>query len=242
MPEPLLSVILVCRNPGTAIRGALESVSTSPKVGIETLVIDGGSTDGTREWLDTQRTQIGKLISEPDIGVYDAMNKGIAAARGEWIVFMGADDRIHNGALSAVAPLLQQTAAGVVVGEAAYDDGRIYRLGAPASAVRRNFVHHQAAFYRRALFASHNVFRTDLRIMADYEFNLRLLLDGVAFQSTPIRIAECGTGGLSDAGGWTGYREEITIRHAHFPAWRCWFWDVGSLVRFLRKKAAVSMR
>ncbi len=235
MPTPLLSVIVVCRNPGPRLRPALESVWTQRGEDCELVVIDGASTDGTRDWLETQRARLGALTSEPDAGVYDAMNKGVAAARGDWVIFLGADDRLIEDALTSISPLLRQTDAGVVVGEATYDDGRIYRLGGPAAAVRRNFVHHQAAFYRRSLFATHSPFETGLRIMADYEFNLRLLKAGVKFQSLPTRIAACGSGGLSDAGGWTGYREEITVRHRHFPAWQCWLWDLGSAVRYFRK-------
>jgi glycosyltransferase involved in cell wall biosynthesis len=236
MSTPLISVIVVCRNPGPRLRTALESVWGQQNADCEIVVIDGASTDGTREWLETQRTRLGPLVSESDRGVYDAMNKGVAAARGDWVVFLGADDRLLEGAPTGVIPALRQTEADVVVGEAAYDDGRIYRLGGTAAAVRRNFMHHQAAFYRRSLFAAHGPFETGLQIMADYEFNLRLLRAGVRFQSVPTRIAACGSSGLSDAGGWTGYREEITVRHRHFPAWQCWLWDLGSVLRFLRKK------
>lgn len=235
MSTPLVSVILVCRNPGPPLRAALESVWTQADGTHEVIVIDGASTDGTREWLETQRPRLGALVIEPDRGVYDAMNKGVATARGEWLLFLGADDRLRDGALASLAPLLRQAAAGVVAGEAAYDDGRVYRLGAPATAVRRNFVHHQAACYRRTLFAAHGPFETDLKIMADYEFNLRLLQAGVKFQSVPTRLAACGSGGLSDAGGWIGYREEIAVRHRYFPAWQCWLWNLGSIARYLRK-------
>jgi glycosyltransferase involved in cell wall biosynthesis len=175
-------------------------------------------------------------VTEPDQGVYDAMNQGIAAARGEWLLFLGADDRLADNALAALGPVLRSTDTGVVVGEAAYDDGRIYRLAGPTGAVRRNFVHHQAACYRRALFAAHGGFASSLKIMADYEFNLRLLKAGVGFEPAPVRVADCSSGGLSDAGGWTGYREEMTVRHQHYPAWRCWPWDLGSVVRYARKK------
>ncbi len=236
MSTPLISVIIVCRNPGPLLRAALESVWTQRNEGGEIVVIDGASTDGTREWLEAQRAQLGALVSEPDHGVYDAMNKGVARARGDWVIFLGADDRLLDGALATITPVLRQTEAGVIVGEAAYDDGRIYRLGGLSAAVRRNFVHHQAAFYRRALFTAHGPFEAGLRIMADYEFNLRLVKAGVKFHSVPTRLAACGSGGLSDAGGWTGYREELAVRHRHFPAWQCWLWDLGSGVRYLRKK------
>jgi putative colanic acid biosynthesis glycosyltransferase len=236
MSVPLISVVVVCRNPGSRLRDALESVLLHEEAEVETVVIDGASSDGTREWLETQRPWLSTLVSEPDSGVYDAMNKGVAAARGEWVLFLGADDRLLTGALSHISPLLQQSEAGVVVGEASYDDGRSYPLADTRTAVRRNFVHHQAAFYRRSLFTAHGRFDAGLRIMADYEFNLRLLQAGVVFQSAPVHMAACTSGGLSDAGGWTGYREEIAVRHRHFPAWQCWLWDLAAVARWLRKK------
>lgn len=237
MPAPLVSVILVCRNPGPALRTALGSVWSQAGGDHEVVVVDGASTDGTREWLATEATRLGAWCSEPDGGVYDAMNKALRLAQGEWVLFLGADDRLANsGVLSAVQGILQSPTGDLVVGEAAYDDGRIYVPGALGSAVQRNFVHHQAAFYRRGLFAKHGGFDPSLPTRADYEFNLRLLKAGAVFQAIPLRIATCGSGGLSDSGRWSGYREEITARHRHFPAWQCWFWDFGSFVRFLRKK------
>ena len=200
-------------------------------------MIDGGSTDGTREWLEARRDRIGTLVSEPDGGVYDAMNKGVAAARGDWVLFLGADDRlVGDMVLSETMNWLKKTEAGVAAGEAAYDDGRIYKLSAHVNPVARNFVHHQATFYRRTLFEENGAFDTSLTIMADYDFNLRLWKNRVRFKPIPLRIAACGTRGLSDAGRWRGYREEITVRHRYFRPWRCWLWDALSVVRCLRKK------
>ena len=93
-------------------------------------------------------------------------------------------------------------------GEAAYDDGRIYRLATRPRPIARNFVHHQATLYRRTVFQEHGGFDATLRIMADYDFNLRLWKSRVRFRSLALRLAICGTGGLSDRGGWLGYREE----------------------------------
>lgn len=235
-PAPLISVILVCRNPGPRLPTALESVWSQSGATVEVVVIDGASTDGSREWLETQHHRLGTLVSEADHGIYDAMNKGIAHASGVWVIFLGADDRIVGEAFARMAPVLTQTSAGIVVGEAAYDDGRIYRLESTTHAVRRNFVHHQAAFYRRALFAENGDFEIGLKVMADYELNLRLLKHGIRFKPVPLRLSACASGGLSDSGAWLGYREEIRVRHLYFPAWRCWLWDLGSIVRYLRKK------
>jgi glycosyltransferase involved in cell wall biosynthesis len=239
---PIFSVIVVCKNPGAPLHAALTSVWAQRDAALELIVIDGGSTDGSRAWLESQPSRIATLISEPDHGIYDAMNKGVARARGEWVCFLGADDRLAGeGVLGETATWMKQTEADVVSGEAAFDDGRIYKLQARVNPLVRNFVHHQATFYRRALFAAHGGFDTTLAIMADYEFNVRLWKKGVRFKSIPLRIAACGVGGLSDAGGWRGYREEIVVRHRHFSAARCLPWDALSVARFFRKKTILSI-
>jgi glycosyltransferase involved in cell wall biosynthesis len=241
MTTPLVSVILVCRNPGARAREALQSVWAQRDAETEVIVIDGASTDGTREWLQTQRGHLDTLISEPDGGIYEAMNKGIAAARGEWVLFLGADDRLAgDDVLARAAVFLEKTGAGVLVGAARFDDGRLYRL-APASAfIRRNFMHHQAAFYRHSRLARTGGFDATLRLQADYDLNLRLHRTAVRFDVLDLLVTECASGGLSDAGHWANYREEIAVRHRHFSAWQCWLWDAGSVVRYVRKKILLS--
>lgn len=234
---PLLSVIVVCKNPGPRLSAALASVWDQREVSPELIVVDGASTDGTRAWLEAQRARLATLIAEPDAGVYDAMNKGVAAAHGDWVLFLGADDRlVGNTVLREALNWLKTTEAGVAAGEAAYDDGRLYRLHARANPVARNFVHHQAAFYRRSLFAENGGFDASFALMADYDFNVRLWKNRVRFKPLPLRLAACGVGGASDSGRWGGYAEEIRVRHRYFSAWRCWLWDALSVVRFLRKK------
>lgn len=240
---PTLSVIVVCKNPGPRLHAALASVWSQRGASTELIVIDGASSDGTRAWLESQRARIATLIAEPDRGVYDAMNKGVAAARGAWVLFLGADDRLAgDGVLAEAAAKLREidasggARAGVVGGEAAFADGRVYRYRPDANPVARNFVHHQAAFYRRSLFAEHGGFDPQMVVMGDYDFNARLHTRGVRFDPLPLRVATCGAGGLSDRGGWRGYREEIAVRHRHFSFARCLVWDALSVVRFFRKQ------
>lgn len=236
-PLPLISVIVVCKNPGPALSTALDSVWAQKNCLIEVIVIDGASTDGTPEWLRSRHERFSYWISEPDSGVYDAMNKGIAAASGTWLLFLGADDRlIGDTTLSNVATWLQQTKAGVVGGGSTYSDGRIYQFAERLRPVARNSLHHQAAFYRRSLFAEHGSYDATLRIMADYDLNARLLSARVPFKPIPLRISACQAGGLSDSGAWGGYREEIVVRHRYWPAWQCLPWDMLSIARYARKR------
>ena len=236
--SPLISVIVVCKNPTLALRETLASIwaqHISPPP--ELIVVDGSTEDGSRVWLASQRARIATLIMEDDRGVYEAMNKGIAKATGEWVLFLGSDDKFfHDGVLNRVQTELKKVTAGVAVGEIAYDDGRVYTFPKHPKPVERNFVHHQGAFYRRSLFTDHGVFDPTLQIMGDYDYNLRLWTKKVAFAPLPLRISQCGTGGLSDAGHWLGYQEEMNVRHRHFPGWKCWLWDFGAVVRFIRKQ------
>ncbi len=234
---PALSVVLVCKNPGPRLQAALASVWAQLHVHPEIIVIDGGSTDGSREWLTAQRARLATLVSEPDAGLYHAMNRGVALATGEWILFLGADDRLVGDlVLSESLNWMKKTEAGVAAGEVAYDDGRIYKLRSNVNPCARNFIHHQGTFYRRSLFAENDAFDTSLAVMADYEFNVRLWKNRVRFKPIPLRIAACGTGGLSDSGRWRGYREEIAVRHRYFSFGRCLGWDALSVVRYVRKK------
>lgn len=235
--SPLISVILVCKNPGPRLAAALESVWAQRDFTPELIVIDGASTDGTVAWLERHRPRLAHFSSATDAGVYDAMNRGIAAARGTWLLFLGADDRlVGDTVLATAATWLSRTDADVAAGEAVYDDGRIYKFDPHANPAARNFVHHQATFYRRGLFDKNGPFDLTFGLLADYEFNLRLRKNRVRFKPIPLRVAACAPGGLSDAGNWRTYREEIAIRHRYFPAWRCALWDALSVVRFIRKQ------
>jgi glycosyltransferase involved in cell wall biosynthesis len=232
---PSLSVIVACQNPGSRLATALASVWEQRHIAAELIVIDGGSTDGTAAWLDAHRARLATLLAASDGGSYDAMNKGVARARGDWVHFLGATDRLAGDmVLSEVANWMKKTEAGVVVGEAAFDDGRICRLRSHVNPLARNFVHLPGAFYRRLLFEENGGFDPALAVQADYEFNVRLWKSHIRFKPIPLRIAACGVGDLRDGVGWRACREEIAVRHRYFPFPRCLPWDLVSVLRWLR--------
>ena len=102
---PLLSVVTVCLNRAGTIAAALDSVARQWSDDIEHLVIDGGSTDGTLGIVAGYARV--RVVSEPDTGLYDAMNKGVRLARGRTIVLLNSDDELADGVIAAVRPLLQ---------------------------------------------------------------------------------------------------------------------------------------
>jgi len=236
-PSPLISLIIVCRNPGARLEAALESIwSQNETPPHEIIVIDGASTDGTADWLAQHSDRIAHWFSAPDDGIYDAMNQGIAAATGEWVYFIGADDELAAlDVLYQAGIQLADCPHSVASGTAKFDDGRTYYFAGDHHAIRRNPLHHQATFYRRSLFDQLGLFDTSFRIQADYEFNLRVWHEPEPIFPISLHVANCASGGLSDGGEWQNYREEIAARHLHFPAWQSVFWDAVTLLRYLRK-------
>ena len=237
-PAPLISIVVVCRNPGDQLATALESVwSQSIRDQLELIVVDGASTDYTPRWLELNQSRIEHWSSKPDTGIYDAMNLGVAQATGQWIYFLGADDHLATpSVLAGISPQLESTGDSIAAGTARFSDGRTYAFRGAHGTIRRNFLHHQATFYRRTVFDQCGEFDTTLRLQADYEFNLRLLHSGQTITTLPSLIAHCASGGLSDAGHWLNYREEISVRHRHFNFLSCLPWDAITLIRYGRKK------
>jgi glycosyltransferase involved in cell wall biosynthesis len=236
MPSPLFSIVIPCRNAEATIEATLESIRfQTDRQGVEVVVVDGASTDSTASIVDRFRDIVTIFISEPDDGVYFAMNKGARVASGKWYLFMGANDTLASPDVFAqVRGFLEEGAGGVYCGEAAYSDGRVWRAPVSPSVRYRNFMHHQSSFYHRSLFMEKGYDET-FRIQADYDFNLRLWQNGVRPVPIPLRVAVCACGGLSDGGRWENYRDEIKVRHRHFPALQCWLWDLGSIARYMRK-------
>ena len=99
--SPILSIITVCYNASALLEGTLRSVAAQTYLHIEYLIIDGGSTDNTAVLLDRYADHIDYRISEPDKGLYDAMNKGLAAATGDFVWFMNAGDHLFSPTTAA---------------------------------------------------------------------------------------------------------------------------------------------
>ena len=122
-----VSIITVCYNSAKTIKRTIKSVAEQDYEEIEYIIIDGGSTDGTLDIIDRYKDKISVLVSEPDEGIYDAMNKGIARATGDIIGFMNSDDWYADGAIVAIAEAFKKTEAEIVYGKTIISENGIFR-------------------------------------------------------------------------------------------------------------------
>lgn len=166
---PTVSVVIVTYNASATLQVCLDSIYRQAYPAIEIVVIDGASTDGTLTILQTNNHRIHYWRSEPDAGIYDAMNKSLKYFKGDWVYFLGADDELFEG-FSALAQELQQP-------DTIYY-GRVMSEGIPTFPVTAyNFVKigicHQAMIYPKGVFEKHR-FDTRYKISADYALNIQL--------------------------------------------------------------------
>jgi len=192
-----ISVITPCLNAAPYIEGLLASVTAQAGDGLEVehILLDAGSTDGTRELLQQYRPAAAKLIFEPDQGPADAINKGLALASGEVLAWLNADDLYAAGALRRVSEAFAgEPAAAICFGHCPIIDqaGREirrpitrfkelwYPLACRPTIQMLNFVSQPAMFFRRSAFEQAGPLRTDLKAAWDYEFLLRLWRQGKA--------------------------------------------------------------
>ena len=118
-----ISIITICFNPGPVVRSAVESVLSQSHDEVEYIIVDGGSSDGTVEWLETVKQQSPQIkdVSEPDQGLYDALNKGVRLATGDVIGFVHADDFLaHTEVLKRVAEKFENSGVEAVYGDLQY--------------------------------------------------------------------------------------------------------------------------
>jgi len=176
--KPVVSIITVVFNAVNTIEATIKSVINQTYENIEFIIIDGGSTDGTIDIIKKYRDRIAYFVSEPDEGIYDAMNKGIKQSTGDWLYFLGADDELRNNkALELIFDNKELLIRDyfLIYGNIIYDTGEVFISKLNSTIKLGNTIHHQGAFYKRILFNSF-IYDSSLREYADYELNLRIYL------------------------------------------------------------------
>lgn len=230
------SFITVCYNSKLTIERTIQSVLRQTDADIEHIIVDGQSSDGTMDIIQKYREHISHIISEKDNGLYDAMNKGIARASGDFILFLNADDYLFNEtSISWAAALIEEDhrRADVYYGKVLIFDevsGRA-NIWQAAKVSRfslfRSAIPHPATFYSKEAFAKNGLFDLNYPIAADYEWTVRALLrNGLQFKRIDTLVAVFTKGGISTQPGLSKRikAEKKQIAQAHYPALERFYW------------------
>ena len=185
---PLISIITVVLNGAETLERTILSVLRQDFDDLEYVIIDGGSTDGSLDIIRRYESEIHYWRSEPDNGLYDAMNKGVRASKGRWVLFLGADDLLVNSLRDIASHLTDERT--VYYGDV-YMPKRQRIYDGPFSAYKIMFrnICQQAIFYPRCVFESY-CFDTRYQILADHAFNIACYGDK-RFQFRYIRKLIC---------------------------------------------------
>lgn len=179
MNSPAISIVIACFNARATLGMALDSLLAQSYTDFEIIVVDGASQDGTVALLQTYGERIARWISEPDVGIYDAWNKGLGLARGRWIGFLGADDVYLPNALQEYAcyladhPDLEYVSARVELFDGEGSTRIIGQAWQWVSFRRYMCVAHVGSLHGRSLFETYGHFNPNYRVCGDYELLLR---------------------------------------------------------------------
>jgi glycosyltransferase involved in cell wall biosynthesis len=198
-PPPVITVITAVYNGARSIERTIASVIGQTFPSFEYIIIDGGSDDGTTRLLEKHDESVDYWVSESDHGIYDALNKGISVARGEWLYFLGADDALA-GADVLVSVFSRRRDSKLLYGDVLYgESGAIYGGVYTRQMLTIRNICQQGIFYRRDLFRQLGQFDTKYSLLADWIFNMKVFsLKDSRPEHIDIVVAEYSLSGASN--------------------------------------------
>lgn len=233
-PAPLFSIITITKENLEGLRHTAQSVQGQSSNHYEWIVVDGDSKDGTMDFLKTLKAV---TISEPDRGLYHAMNKGIDRARGAYLIFMNAGDSFADpDILSTLVKAIQTFRPDFLYGDALEDNG-FYKKARSHRAIKLGmFTHHQAMVYKKDVIGELRYDET-YKIAADYDFTARVLKRCQNPHYIPCAICYFAAGGISQRSMTLGRREQFTARQRLnlCPPW-------NNLLIYMKQKLAGELR
>ena len=221
--QHMVSVITIVFNNRDRIESSITSVLKQTCKNIEYLIIDGGSTDGTVDIIKKYQDKISYWVSEPDKGIYDGMNKGIAAAKGDIIGFLNSDDvYADDEVIGTVIETIAKETVDSCYGDLTYvgKDGHVVRKWKSGDFSRNRFKKgwmppHPTFFVKREMYQQYGGFNTNFLIAADYELMLRMLYRfGISTTYIPKVLVNMRTGGKSNKSLSNIVKANIECYHA----------------------------
>lgn len=199
---PKLSVITINYNNLTGLQKTMHSVFQQTFKDYEFIIIDGGSTDGSKELMETHAHKLTYCVSEKDNGIYNAMNKGIAKSSGKYLLFLNSGDYLFSDNVLSIWNETN-TEEDITYGDVMWDTKGILENGHFPDRVSFNFFRgnslpHQASFISRNLFATIGLYDESLSILADWKFFLLAVCKyNYSYKHIPVVISVCGRDGIS---------------------------------------------
>jgi len=218
MESPLISIITIVYNGQNHLEQAILSVLNQTYPHIEYIIIDGGSTDQSPRIIKKYEEKIHYWISEPDKGISDAFNKGIAKASGHIIGIINADDWYDPGALYQVAEKMGDA-------DICFGDIQLWKNGKKEFIQKGNLhllnkemtINHPTVFIKKKCYESFGNYDLRYRCAMDYDLLLRLKVNQCRFKHIPVVLANMRWGGFSDKNWKIGCRETLEIKNKYLP-------------------------
>jgi glycosyltransferase len=216
-----ISIVTVCYNSAEYIEEAIESVLSQDYDNFEYIIIDGGSTDGTLNIIRKYEDKLAYWVSEPDKGLYDAMNKGIARAEGDIVGMINSDDYYLPGAFKKVVKAFEDKNLDEYIfwGDIMHGDERV--LGWREWNVKRGaFAPHPSMFCPKKIYDRIGTYSLDYKILADYDFMYRAInYHHIKNIYLPEPIAFFRPGGLASQNILPSLKEELLVKLKYGQKW-----------------------
>ena len=237
--HPTFSIITVTYNAGKVLEDTIQSVISQTYRNVEYIIVDGNSKDNTQEIIGKYSKHISKMVSEPDKGLYDAMNKGIRMATGDYLCFLNAGDKFHEKeTLQQIAETLKdKDLPDVIYGETAIvdEDGNFLHLRRLSTPERLNWksfkqgmlVCHQAFLAKREL-ALKYPYDMQYRFSADFDWCIRIMKEANCLHNTRLTLIDYLNEGMTTRNHKASLKERFRIMAKHY-GWvstilhHCWF-------------------
>jgi putative colanic acid biosynthesis glycosyltransferase len=223
----------------------IDSIKNQTFNNYEVLIIDGESSEETQQYLSSLKLPF-FTVSEKDLGIYDAMNKGIFLSKGEWLYFLGVEDVFFNeGVLKDIFENPKIKSTNLISGKISYigvvnpfvysKNKLIKNPSWSCFMWLRNGLHHQGTFYKKDLF-SHLNYPLKYKTLADYWFNLYLYKRKEKCLLIDKTITICTSDGVSKTGSWSLYQQEINLKTALSSFLVSPFFYIIAFIKFLSRK------